>query len=187
MKIVKKAALVALVAIMAGCSSTPTAKVNFDRNEQISTANYKTFAWLTPSKILAAPIGINSVAKVRIDKAIEAAFIAKGYQLIESADDADFTVSYTVGSRDKIRVDTYPASYRTGFGWGRGYYGGFAMGTESTVRSYTEGKLAIDVFDVKTKQPVWHGWGTKRVTSSDKDDPTTTINAVVDQIIMQFN
>jgi len=55
------------------------------------------------------------------------------------------------------------------------------------VRSYSEGKLAIDVFDVKSKQPAWHGWGVKRITSADKDDPATTIRTVVDQVVAQFN
>lgn len=54
-----------------------------------------------------------------------------------------------MGNRDKIKVDTYPATYNAGFGWGRGYYGGMYMGNETRVRTYTEGRLAIDVYDVK--------------------------------------
>ena len=183
MKKIKLFAIASLVFTLLACQSTNQAKVNQDRNVTVDTSQYKTFAWLTPEKILTAPVDINPVMKNRIDDDIVVAFEAKGYKLIESADDADFTISYTIGNRDKIKVDSYPTTYRAGFGWGRGYYG---MGTETTVKQYTEGRLAIDVFDVKSKQPVWHGWAVKRITSSDKDDPTATIRTVVNEVIAQF-
>ena len=184
--------IAALLGVVTACATEPSpAKVNFDRNTEIETINYKTFAWLTSGKILAAPVDINPVMKVRIDEEIEQAFTAKGYQLVESAEDADFAISYTVGNRDKIKVTSYPATYRGGFGWGRGYYGagrGYygGMGTETRVRSYTEGKLAVDVFDVKSHQPVWHGWGVKRIKSVDKENPNETIRMVVKQVVDQF-
>ena len=184
--------ITALIALTFGCASN-LAKVNFDKNTEIDTVNYKTFAWLSSAKIMAAPVDINPVMKQRVDNSIEQAFIAKGYQLIDEAEKADFTISYTVGSRDKIKVNSYPASYNTGFGWGRGYYGGrsyygsMSMGTETSVRQYTEGKLAIDIYDVKTHQPVWHGWATKRLTSNDREAPSAALNNIVIQVVNQFN
>ncbi len=177
-----------LVLGVAGCTATHNAKVNFDKNMQVNTQNYKTFAWLTKGKILAPAVDLNPVMKVRLDDAIVKAFIAKGYQLTDDAEKADFTISYTVGNRDKIKVSSYPASY-SHFGWGRGYYGGYygGMATETHVSQYTEGKLAIDVYDVKTHQPAWHGWGVKRLTSNDKENPSAAINAVVAQVVNQFN
>ncbi len=138
------------------------------------------------SKILAAPVDLNPVMKSRIDLAIENTFRAKGYELVDSPDNADFTISYTLGSRDKIRVDSFPTTYRTGFGWGRGYYGGVSMGSETHVRNYQEGKLAIDIFDVKTKEPVWHGWAVKRISSKNQENPGLEIQPIVDQVINQF-
>lgn len=187
MKAIKLISLVALFTLVVGCTSTYQAKVDFDRNENIQIAHYKTFAWLNEGRMLSAPADINPVMKVRIDQAIEASFIAKGYQLIEEADNADFTISYTLGNRDKVKVDTFPSAYRLGFGWGRGYYGGIGVGHETHVRNYSEGKLAIDVFDVKTKQPVFHGWAVKRIASKDAENPGKAIKPVVDQVISQFN
>lgn len=190
----KKIIIAAFVIVLASCASTYEADVDFDKNSKIDTSNYKTFAWLTPGKIMAPAEDINPVMKVRVDEEIEQAFISKGYQLIDDAEKADFTISYTVGNRDKIKVNSYPSSYNTGFGWGRGYYGGYyggmygsTMGTETRVRQYTEGKLAVDVYDVKTHQPVWHGWATKRITSADKQAPSSTIKDIVHQVIGQFN
>ena len=189
---IKLLIIAVLLAFMAGCA-TNSAKVNFDQNTEIDTKNYKTFAWLTKGKIMAPAIDFNPVMKERVDDSIEQAFIAKGYQLIEDPEQADFTISYTVGNRDKIKVNSYPATYNTGFGWGRGYYGArgyygsMSMGTETSVRQYTEGKIAIDVYDVKTRQPVWHGWATKRLTSEDKQSPSASLNETVIQVVNQFN
>jgi hypothetical protein len=178
--------VLALIASVAGCASTQQARVDFDRNSEISTTAYKTFAWLKKTKVLAEPTDVNPVMKVRIDNAIEQAFTAKGYQLVDNAEQADFTISYTMGSRDKIKINSLPTSYRTGIAWGHGYYGGIGMGTETHVKNYTEGKLAIDVYDVKSHQPVWHGWAVKRIKSVDQDNPSKIIKTVVEQVVAQF-
>lgn len=178
---VKLLLLLSFAALTASCSST-TVNVNFDQNKDIDTTNYKTFAWLTENKTMSETIGINTVMKVRVDDSIEQAFIAKGYQLINDAETADFAISYTIGSREKISVNSYPSSYRRSPGWGRSYYG-----SETSVRKYNEGKLAIDVFDVKTHQPVFHGWATKRIPSQEMDAPLTEINSIVSQVVNQFN
>ncbi|MFQ3195778.1 MAG: hypothetical protein ACI9N3_002619, partial [Colwellia sp.] len=47
-------------------------------------------------------------------------------------------------------------------------------------------KLAIDVYDVKSHQPVWHGWAVKRIKSSEQDNPSKAIKMVVEQLVAQF-
>lgn len=186
--------IIAAVAVVAvGCASQHAAKVDFDKNTEVDTSQYKTFAWLKETKILAITEDINPVMKLRVDDAVEDAFIAKGYKLIAAAEDADFAIAYTVGSRDKIKVNTYPTTYNTGFMWGRGYYGSrgyYGMGmntaTETRVHNYTEGKLAIDVYDVKTHQPAWHGWAVKRITSDDREEPEQMIKTLVNQVVQSF-
>ena len=182
----------ALAVAIGGCVSQYTAKVDFDKNLEIDTSQYKTFAWLKESKILAVSEDINPVMKLRIDDAVEDAFIAKGYKLIASAENSDFAIAYTVGNRDKIKINNYPATYNRTFGWGRGYYGARAhfasmhMGTETRVINYTEGKLAVDVYDVKSHQPAWHGWAVKRISSDDKEEPEQLIKSLVEQVIINF-
>jgi len=189
--LMKKIFASVLLIAVASCATTYEAKINFDKNSKVDTLNYKTFAWLTSAKIMAAKEDINPVMKLRVDEKVEQAFIAKGYQLIDDAEKADFAISYTVGNRDKIKTNSYPTTYRSGFGWGRGYYGGRVFGahisTESRVRHYTEGKLAIDVYDVKSHQPAWHGWAVKRITGDDKEVPSATITDIVDKVVAQFH
>jgi hypothetical protein len=189
MNLIKKVFVAVLLIAVASCSTTYKAKVAFDKNSKVDTSNYKTFAWLNSGKIMAPAEDINPVMKLRVDEEIEQAFMAKGYQLIDDAEKADFAISYTVGNRDKIKVSSYPTTYNTGFGWGGGRYGGMygtQMGTETTVRQYTEGKLAIDVYDVKSHQPAWHGWAVKRITSDDKQAPSSVIKDVVNKVVLQF-
>ncbi len=179
----------ALLIIVAGCASNSAAVVDFDLNPEIDTSQYKSFAWMKETKILVSSEDLNPVMKVRIDREIEAAFIAKGYKLAADPESADFVISYTVGSRDKIKVDSYPTTYHGGFGWGRRYHGGYAgmsMGTETRVRNYTEGRLALDIYDVKTHQPAWHGSAVKRISTSDKENYELTIKTIVNQVISQF-
>ncbi len=189
----KKILIAAFAVVIVSCSSTYKADVNFDKNTNVDTDSYKTFAWLTSGKIMAPAEDINPVMKLRVDEEIEQAFISKGYKLIADAEKADFSISYTVGNRDKIKVNNYPATYNVGFGWGRGYYGGYfggmygsSMTTKTRVTQYTEGKLAIDVYDVKTHQPAWHGWAVKRITSADKEAPSAAIKDIVLQVVAQF-
>ena len=117
---------------------------------------------------------------------VESVLGASGYKLVPDADSADFALSFTIGSRDEIKVDSYP-SMSAGYGypgrWGGAYYG---YGTETTVRQYTEGMLAIDVFDVEERRPVWHGVASKTISDSDRKDSGATIQAAVDAILAGF-
>jgi len=54
------------------------------------------------------------------------------------------------------------------------------------VRDYTEGQLAIDLFDVKTHAPVWHGRATMTITESDRDTPAETLNEIVAEVFAEY-
>jgi hypothetical protein len=177
------------MAFTSGCA-THQIKVGFDKNSKIETSKYKTFVWLNETKMLAPTVGINTVMKARVENAIEAVFISKGYVLIDDPKKADFAISYSLGNRDKVSIRNYPIAYSDRFNWGRGYHRGrynhVLMMNEMQVMKYTEGKLAIDVYDVLSHQPVWHGWATKQLTSRDKDATVASVKAVVAQVIAQF-
>lgn len=178
-----------VITLLSGCAA-PVAKVDFDQNTEIATSHYKTFVWLTDQKILASAVDFNPVMKARIDKVIEAEFISKGYQLISDESKADFAISYSVGDRDQIQVTSYPVSYNNSFRWGGRYhrarYNDVFLTNETHVKQYTEGKLAIDIYDAKSQQPVWHGWATKRLTKDDKESPDAIIQHLVQQVLAQF-
>jgi hypothetical protein len=51
---------------------------------------------------------------------------------------------------------------------------------------YREGTFAIDVFDGKSHQPVWHGWATKRTSEHDVKNAAEIIPPAVATIMKNF-
>lgn len=181
MNFLKAIFVMAFISILASCSSTNT-KINFDVNPDIDIRNAKTFAWLKESKAIHLPVGFNPIIKARIEKAIENEMSIKGYKMLTNPNLADLSLTYSVGSREKIKIESYPSSYQGGFGWGRGYHSSY-MSTETHAKSYTQGELAIDVYDVDSKQPAWHGWATRKITNNDKENMESLIQTIVSQTL----
>ena len=111
--------------------------------------------------LLSAPAEASPLASGRIQRAVAKALAAKGFGSVSDVGSADFLVGFTLGARDKVRVDTnrYPVGFRGPYRWGLAYY------QDVDVRQYTQGRLAIDVFDAKLQRPVWHGYATKNLSS----------------------
>ncbi len=181
-----------LTAVLASCATGFKATHDHDPEQDFSA--YQTFAWISahPMKVGATNRIPNPLLEPRIMAAIDDALMAKGYTKVGEAKSADFVLSFTVGSREEIKVDSYPTmaggygargGYPGHWRWGGSYYG---YGTETSVRQYTKGMLAVDVFDVKERKPVWHGFASKTIRASDRDDLDETINAAVDAILAGF-
>ena len=151
-------ALVLAALALSACASTPD--VTSDTTPGANFANYKTFTWVNPLP----PAGMNPVAFERIRQGVEGQLIAKGYS---KAEPGDLSVILTLGARDKTDVTT----------WGR-------FGQQVDIYTYTEGKLSVDVFDTKTKQPLWHGQATQTITPG-KSDPAL-IDAAVNGVMAKF-
>ena len=181
--------IVIVALLFTGCASTFTA--SFDRDPGHDFSGYETFAWIAehPMKVDAAIGAVSPLLEPRIMSALEKALTAKGFAFSKNLAAADFVLSFTVGSREKIDVDSYPSmggargAYPGHWGWGGGYYG---YGTETTVRQYTQGMLAVDIFDVKARRPVWHGVASKSIYDSDREDVEGTVNAAVDAVMAGF-
>ena len=52
--------------------------------------------------------------------------------------------------------------------------------------SYTEGTLGVDIFDEKTRKPIWHGWVTKIITDGDRENPSPAIKKAVEALMRAF-
>lgn len=110
------------------------ARVSSDTTPGTDFTKYQTFTLANT----AAPAGVNPVTFERIRMGVEQGMASKGYTKAEA--NGDLAVIITVGAQDKTDVNT----------WGR-------FGLQVDVHQYTEGQLSIDVFDNKTRQPLWHG------------------------------
>jgi len=183
---------VATTALLLGCASGFEAMYDSDPTQDFT--GYKTFAWISehPMKVGTTNRIPSPMLEPRIMSAVDDALQAKGYTLVLDAESADFALSFTIGSREEIQVDSYPtmSAGHVGYGypsrwgrWGGAYYG---YSTETNVRQYTKGMLAIDIFDVSDRRPVWHGVATKTINESDREDAAGTVKAAVDAILAGF-
>lgn len=183
-KVFKKFGVMVLgIALASACATTIKGKSDY--NPAVNFTDYHTFAWMGDNPLISAPPGMNPINVQRIMDEIERNLIAKGYRRVHDQADADFMVSFTIGARDKISVNSYPAAYRGYWGWGGRYYGGVGM-MATDVEAYTEGVLAIDIFDVETHQPAWHGWAAKVITASVSKNPGPVIGEAVTAILSNF-
>ncbi|RLA31704.1 MAG: hypothetical protein DRR11_10175, partial [Gammaproteobacteria bacterium] len=144
------------------------------------------FSWIDENPYIsdASTIRVDPLTQSKIQNAIQNQLEQKGYSFVEDRDNADFVLAYTVGTREKIRISSYPVGYRGSWGWH--VYGSHYYVHEYTQHSYTEGTLSIDIFDGKTKQPVWHSWAEKSITESDRKDPSAIIKEGVAKLLESF-
>jgi hypothetical protein len=166
------------------CETPIRAQHEYDPNVQFQ--DLATFAWVTDEPLLHAPAGVsnqdprvNPLLESLIRASVERSLRAKGYAQRDDPASADLVVSFSVGTREQIRVDSYA---------GRGGYA-YSRGTtwSGSVRQYTEGTLAIDFFDARTKQAVWHGWAIQRLRREpDSETRQANIDRAVDTILERF-
>ena len=169
------------VASLAACESMRVAS-DFDRSA--SFAGYHSFAWL-PREQSGTSSG-NPLVRQRAHDATQAELIRKGYAYTDNPASADFVVDITLGSRERVNVQSYPPSYM-GPGWGyNAAWGAPYWGSTVDVRQYREGTLSIDIFDGRSHRPVWHGWASKELTQSDIENSAGPIQAAVAAVLAKF-
>ena len=162
------------ISLLAGCTTLKTGN-DFDRTA--SFARYRTYAWLPRDHFA----NRNPLIVRHAHEAIDSEMKSKGFLPAEEGHAADFVIDFTIGSHERIDVQSYPAAYRTPWGWGRWYYG-----DQVDVRRYREGVLAIDVFDGESHQPIWTGWATKQLTQSDMENSAAPIRTAASAVLETF-
>lgn len=170
---------------LGACGSTPPV---VDYDSSVDFGSYRTFAFISDHPLMRAPGSPagSPLLEGRLMRITADNLQARGFVKVDNPEEADFVVGFTVGARDKIQVNSFPEPYRPYYGawrWGGPYYGG---ATNVDVQQYTEGQLAIDVYDVPGRKPVWHSVATKRITDSMQRNPDETITAIVTDILMGF-
>lgn len=168
-----------------GLAACATLSVGSDHDPAASFSAYHTYIWMPPrTKVDESP---NPLVVQRAHDAIEGALSGKGYQLVSNPAEADFAVDFTIGSRARTDIRSYPAPYAVpwygerAYWWGRPYWG-----SDVNVRQYREGTISIDFFDAKTHRPAWHGWARKELTRADLNHSSGSIREAVDSVLAQF-
>jgi hypothetical protein len=178
-RIIRSWVLSAALLLLSACATIP---VGSDRYSGANFTAYRTYAWMN-TDALVLPAGtrqeISALTVRRIREAVETNLSGKGYRKVDTPTQADFVVAFTVGTLDRLSAESYPLPYRGPWTWEW-------RGSEVEMHTYLEGNLSIDVFDGANKQPVWHGWATKVVTSADKANPGPVVERAVARILRPF-
>ena len=169
-------AVIVAASAIGGCT---TIAANHDFNPALNFDQYKTFSWISPHPLVDPAPGVSPLLAGRIEQTARDLLTAKGYRFVEDPDQADFIVGFGLGATDKLRIDTYPAAYRGPWHW-------HGAGHDASIRQHTEGRLVVDIFDVRSHQPAWHGWATKTITMSDQKDPQPAIRTALTAIFANF-
>lgn len=172
---------IALVLACVGCAAVTPIGTDSDYDSSADFNAYSSFGWISDKPLLLTDATLTSPQfQGRAMEAIRRALESRGYRFEPNVENADFAVAFTLGTREQIRVNAYPEQVRETWTWGG------PVPQAADVRNYTEGTLSIDLFDVKLRRPVWHGWATRTISYTDRTNPSPVIAEVVDAILAQF-
>lgn len=180
--------LILATLFVSGCASV-TVRTDFDPAFDFSSL--KTYRWANDEELNPEDVLVKSpLVRKRFVKSVDSVMGEKGFTKIESGD-ADLVIVMHAGSKEKVSVSHTP-DYGPSY-YGRSYYRGWynpwwgAYGGSTTVSSYTEGTLVIDVVSWKTKEMVWRGTGTKTVGDyKDSEKQQAAIDKAVAKILADF-
>jgi len=180
----KKAIALLVVGFAAAPLTAQDVHVDFDRSGRFSW--YKTFAWAQTDETSLE--GHNDLMHSRIKNAIEY-HLSQG-RLREDVDDPDLYVTYHAGSRDAVRVNTTNFGYGFPGSWTWDPYwfgpGGTGVGVSTTsVSTYEQGTLIIDIWDAREKKLVWRGTAID-VFDDDPKKADKKINKAIEKMIKQW-
>ena len=184
---------ISLLVVLSISACAAQLKSSVDVADHAEFGELRTYAWITDQPLFtsnaASPEVVNPLNEQRIRTAVEEQLGNKGYQKV-SIDQADFVVAFTLGARERVRVQQYYndfgynySGYHHGFSrfgrFGRGYNG---FGPSVSVRTFTEGTLVVDIFENTEKEAIWHGSATKRLSRDNGtrqliDEAVTTLLA----------
>lgn len=180
------AGLTVLALLLAACE---TLRVGSDYDRSADFSRYHTFTLMPRHHEDVS----NPLVVQRVEDDIKADLTRRGYQYVSDPSQADFAVDFTIGSKERTDIHSYPAPWGGPWAWGpRGWYGSPGWwgdpywGNTIDVRQYREGTLSIDVFDDRSHRPVWHGWAKKTLTRADIEHSEAPLRQAVAQVLSRF-
>jgi hypothetical protein len=175
----------ALIALEA-CTGLP---VRTDINPNMSVANCHSYAFAdehVANTDQPSAFG-NPLNAERLRMAIESNMAAKGLQKAADRRSAECIVGYAMGTRQVF--DDFYGNFGIGWGWGggwggrRGWGGGFGY-DGPYVRDET--RIAVDLFDAKSRIPIWHASVSQSVSDLTGPNAVEKINAATTAIFTKF-
>lgn len=127
-------------------------KISTESAPGTNFGGYKTFMWVKqPTSPTRCSGSASSTTSTRSSRRRDSGVVTEG---------ADLGVAAHMATRQEKSLNTFYDGFGGGWRWG----GGFGTAT-TTVDTYEEGTLIVDMFDAKTKQTIWRGTATQRVST----------------------
>ncbi len=176
-----------LTVFLAACA--PTVKVRSDVDPTVNLRDYQTYEFF--SQLGVEGDNYSGLLGRHFRDAISAQMDSRNFT---QSDSPQLQINVSIGSEDKVRVNTYQDPYLYGgyYGWGGyGFYGspmgyGYGGGTRTTVHQYTEAKVYIDLVDSEQHKVVWQGVATFTLTDKLQENIRQTVYDTVDKIFSKF-
>ncbi len=174
--------------ILAGCATQMTATTDYDRTVDFS--EFRTFSWIDANPLIrsATQRPLSPLVQDRLMSNTQDLLTARGFRFVEDPGEADLVVAFTIGSREGIRVDSLPTRsiHARPSGPRRNAWRGYWMNNTVTTRQYTEGQLALDIFDVAEARPVWHGTTARPINRAEREAPDELVREALEAILEDF-
>jgi hypothetical protein len=173
---------------LVACSTLP---VTTDTNPNMSVTNCHTYAFAqehVANGDQPAAYG-NPLNAERLRVAIASNLAARGIRPVDRAQ-AECVVGYAMGTRQVFNdyYGGFGAGWGYGYGWGPrggGLYGGGGWGWDGPYVS-DETRIAVDLFDAKSRTPIWHASVSQSVSNLTGPNAEAKINAGTAAIFSKF-
>jgi hypothetical protein len=150
--------------------------VNSDYDKKVDFSQFKTYAFY---KSGIDKVEISDLDKKRILYSIDEIMASKGFTKSETP---DLLVNFFTKEREQVDVNQFSMGWGYGWGWG---WSPWMWGGNTTVNSYSQGTLYIDLIDAKKKELIWQGEG-EGVLTKDTHKKDELIKEFVTKILEQY-
>jgi len=166
-------------------------KIESTQSKGVDLKKYKTFAWAKPEDPDHAKRKDDKLYSGLILELANAELLKKGFVLDTIQPEAIFMFDTRV---DEQVTYSQGAPANTSYGGyaygGYGYYGGYyapipVSSGHVTQHEFEEGMLYVDMFDAKTRVPLWGGWAKAKLTA--KSDVEADVRFAVKHIFARLN
>jgi len=156
-------------------------RVNSDVASGANASRCHSYAWAGSFHNPSGRSVANPLNESRLRGAIAANLASKGVQ--PASGDADCLVGYGIGVQT-VMAGGYPyGGWGWGWGWRGGYYGSWGWDGPYV---YREGVVAVDLYDAKSRQPLWHAWVDQNVSGLTGNAADNSIKAAVAAIFTKY-
>lgn len=171
------------VSLLAAC--VPKVKVQTDVDPVVDFSTMKTFGWLDIGTAPGKDVRVNNPElAILVRAAAEENLFKKGFVKGESP---DFLINWLGAIEQSVRAESIDHFY-SGYGYQTlsGTIPGKAVET-SSVRSFEEGTIVIDILDPHKQVVLWRGSGKRQLPKKkDKGQAARYVNLSVGEILKGF-